>query len=177
MRVTHLFGIFWFVYFISLAQPTSFHLGLKAEFYGYTHQEVSGIETYDKEFWLSPLPAMYVLASYDFSETFSGFVKPGLSFRPVTGNFEFGFGLTYKIPRSKFFLGSGINMYFTRFKETIPIIYFITLNVGYQITNRFSFDVSFHQSLMNEIAFYRTEKPDGPSKLFNMVKLGLAATY
>ena len=119
MRVTHLFGIFWFIYFISLAQPTSFHLGLKAEFYSYTHQEVSELVTHQKKFSLSPLPAMYVLASYDFSETFSGFVKPGLSFRPVTGNFELGLGLIYKISKHEYFLISGVNTYFVNDKFQI----------------------------------------------------------
>jgi hypothetical protein len=177
MRVTHLFDIFWFIYFISLAQSTSFHLGLKAEFYGYTHQEISSLATYRKEFWISPLPAMYVVAVYDLSESISVFVKPGLSFRPATGNFEAGLGLIYKISNHDYFLTSGVNTYFNRVAESKSNIYFIFLGIGYQITNRLALDLTLHQGLNQDIAFYRTEKPDGPSKLHNMVKFGVAATY
>lgn len=188
MRVTHLFGIFWFIYFIAFAQPRSFHLGLKAEFYGYTHQEVSSYTTYSKKFWLSQLPAMYVLVKQDLSKSISLTLKPGISFRPVTGNFELGLLIDYRIFGTKYLLMSGVNTYFVNEKFQIgqsefysDYIYFILLGMGYKLSDRLTIDVCFHQALNDDFAFDTHNKHangwEGPSKLFNMVKLGLAATF
>jgi hypothetical protein len=170
------------------AQSKTFHLGLKAEFYGYTHQEVSSYTTYPKKFWLSQLPAMYVIIRQDLSRSISIAVKPGISFRPDPGNFEFGLLIDYRIFGTKYLLMSGVNTYFVNKKFQIGQsviesnnIYFILLGVGYQLSDRLAVDVSFHQALNTDFAFDTHNKHsngwEGPSKLFNMVKLGLAATF
>lgn len=188
MRVICLLALFCGSFLISFAQPKSFHLGIKFEYYGYTHQEVSSNTTYSKKFWLSQLPAMYVMVRQDLSKSISLTLKPGISFRPDPGNFELGLIIDYKILDNKYFLMSGINTYFVNEKFQIgqsdfysDYIYFILLGVGYQLTNGPAVDISFHQALNTDFAFDTHNKHangwEGPSKLFNMVKLGLAATF
>jgi hypothetical protein len=183
MRVLLLFFIVCSLVFQTYAQLKTFHIGLKAEFYGYTSQEVYSCKTYSKKFNLAPLPAMYVLVSKDLSELISLTLKPGISFRPITGNVELGLVIDYKIFENKYFLVSGINIYFVNEKFFVcqseiesDNIYFILLGIGYKLTDRLSVDISFHQALNQEFAFY-SYYDEGPSKLLNMVKLGLAATF
>ena len=188
MRKLFLFFVLYSLFFDTSAQSKTFHLGLKFEYYGYTHQEVSSYTTYSKKFWLSQLPAMYVMVTQDLSKSISLTLKPGISFRPDPGNFELGFIIDYKILDNKYFLISGINIYFVNEKFQIgqleiysDNIYFILLGVGYQLTNRLSVDISFHQALNTDFAFDNHNKHatgwEGPSKLHNLVKLGLAATF
>ncbi|HAB53436.1 MAG: hypothetical protein A2315_06180 [Ignavibacteria bacterium RIFOXYB2_FULL_35_12] len=179
MRKLFLFFVLYSLFFDTSAQSKTFHLGLKTEFYAYTSQEISSYKTYSKVLNLSPLPAMYVVISKDLSEEFSLTLKPGLSFRPVTANFELGFALNYKICAYQYFLMGGINAYFSKYGETNPIIYFAFIGSGYQLTNRLAVDLSFHQALNTEFAFDNYSGHtyyEGPSKLLNMIKLGLAAT-
>jgi hypothetical protein len=150
-------------------------------------QEVSDNNTYSTKFTLSPLPAMYLIVSKDLSESFSLTLKPGISFRPITGTFELGLALNYKICDDKFFLLGGLNMYFVKeesqgshFETYSKTIYFILLGVGYQLNDRISVDVCFHQALNNEFGYTYAAFPSeasGPSKLYNMLKLGLTASF
>src|SRR3989339_1614489 len=179
MRKLFLFFVLYSLFFDTSAQSKTFHLGLKTEFYAYTSQEISSYKTYSKVLNLSPLPAMYVVISKDLSEEFSLTLKPGLSFRPVTANFELGFALNYKICAYQYFLMGGINAYFSKYGETNPIIYFAFIGSGYQLTNRLAADLSFNKVLKTEFALVNNiGNPyyEGLSKLWNIIKLGLAAT-
>ena len=184
MRGIFLFLIVCNLFIESSAQSKTFHLGLKAEFYGYTSQEVWSCKTYSNKFNLAPLPAMYVLVSKDLSELISITLKPGISFRPITGNFELGLVIDYKILGNKYFLVSGINIYFVNGEFFVcqseiesDNIYFILLGIGYKLTDRLSVDISFHQALNQEFVFFSNDKDEGPSKLLNMVKFGLSASF
>lgn len=179
MKTLFLFFIVFIVVAETYAQSKTFHLGLKAEFYAYTSQEISSYKPYSKVLNLSPLPAMYIVISKDLSEEFLLTLKPGLSFRPVTANFELGLGLNYKICACKYFLIGGTNAYFSKYGENNPIIYFAFIGMGYQLTNRLSIDIGFYQALNTEFAFDNYSGHtfyEGPSKLLNMIKFGLAAT-
>lgn len=184
-RIIFVFIIF--IPFYACPQLKTFHLGLKAEFYGYTHQEVSSYTTYSKKFWLSQLPGMYIIIRQDLSNSISLTLKPGISFRPEPGNFELGLLVDYKILGAKYLLITGLNTYFVNEKFQIGQsviepnnIYFILLGVGYQLSDRLVVDISFHQALNADFAFDTHNKHatgwEGPSKIFNMIKLGLAAT-
>lgn len=181
MKALFLVSTVFYLFLETHAQSTTFHLGLKMEFYTYTSQEISEYTTYSKKIDISPIPAVYVLASHDLSKVISVFIKPGLSFRPVTGNFEFGLGAIYKLGEPEFFLIAGVNTYFNLTEESKSNIYFAVIGIGFQFTDVLALDISFHQALNSDFAFDTHNKHangwEGPSKLFNMVKFGLVATF
>lgn len=188
MRLLCLFIIGCSFFFKTSAQSQTFHLGLKAEFYAYTLQEVSDYKTYSKKFSLSPLPSMYIVISKDLSESISFILRPGFLFRPERFNgLELGLALTHKIYTDNIFLLGGINLHFVKektegnhFSSYSKTVYFIFLGLGHQLTGRFSVDISFHQALNSEFGYtYGVFSSDasGPSKLINMLKFGLSATF
>jgi hypothetical protein len=181
-----IFALLIVIPFYTNAQSKTFHLGLKAEFYGYTLHEVRDYKTYSKKFSFSPLPSMYILVVKDISQSISLILKPGLLFLPESFNgLELGLGLTDKIFQDKVFIESGLNMHLVNgkpghFEITSKTIYFIFLGVGYQLLDRIYMDICFHQTLNNEYGYTYAAFPSdasGPSKLYNMLKLGLAASF
>lgn len=167
------------------AQTRTYHLGLKAEFYGYTSKEVREYSTYSKKFNLSNLPSIYIIASKDVSELFTITLKPGIIFQPDNfGTFELGLFGSFDFPENPCFIIGGINTHFNKEpddRRNVPdILYFIVFGGGYRLTKYLSVDLAFHQSLNKTYRYTYGKFPSeafGPSELFNMIKIGFAAAF
>jgi hypothetical protein len=90
-----------------------------------------------------------------------------------------------KYIRIDLFLSGGINIHFINdtedghsFIRTSDIIYFIFIGTGYQLTDRLSIAICFHQALNKKFGYTYGSFPgdaSGPSEIPNMLKLGIAA--